>query len=730
MAQYEMSLRDYQRIILKRKSGIIMFVILGAVLTFAFAKKPERKYRAVSKIRVVRPSETGRRLIDLLSGAAMGDDISTHQVRVTGQKTLIAVAHRLHLLPDFVQAKDVERAIKEDFDKPQVAATVMQLKDRIKVEREGQTNILTITVEAPTAEEACKIANTVADVYSERANMQKNRQLADLQKYITQQLQAARDALLKAQRKLQEKRREFLGEGIDKASYGSLATERNEAQQQHELLQEQIKMLEHWREADKGAIISASAGKAGNAVIDNLNKELVALQLKRHDLLVYHTEQAPQVKDVDARIASVIKRLIGEMKAIDDRLKARIAFIDKVLAESPKVELELAKAENEVAAAKAARDKWADAMRDAEIRLRDTTKTVFVEEHAAAAEQVRQASKWVLVIVGGLVGLIFGFLYAVVVEVLDTSIDTIDDVEELLDTPVRGVIPHVDLGELKELMRESNPDLSEDQLPDRPILLATQLGPKSATAEAFRTLRTNLDFEMGKRQGRSLAITSAALGEGKTSCACNLAVAFAQNGKRTILVDADLRRPGIYRAFGLEKQPGFSEVLQGRLALQEAVRTISDVFLGNMGTENVLRTPGLENLHILTCGGTPANPSELLSQEQARKVMEELKNSYDVVLVDCPPVLPVADAVILSTYLDGVVLVYQVGKIARGVLKRAKFQLDNVGASVWGVVLNDLAPEVSEFKDAHYYRAEHYYMKEESGRRRGWLSRAFGRSGG
>ena len=229
-----------------------------------------------------------------------------------------------------------------------------------------------------------------------------------------------------------------------------------------------------------------------------------------------------------------------------------------------------------------------------------------------------------------------------------------------------------------------------------------------------------------QRQLRCVA-TSASLGEGKTSTACNLAVALAQNGKRTILVDGDLRRPAVFKAFGLEKQPGLSEVLQGRLAVKEAIRTVSDVFLGHMSTEDVLRTPGLENLHILTCGGIPSNPAELLSQDRTRDVLQELKDSYDVVLVDGPPLLPVADSVILGAYMDGVVLVYQVGKVGRGVLKRAKVQLDNVGAKVWGIVLNDLTPDLSEFKDeSQYYR--HYYYKEEPAQRGGWLSRTFGRA--
>jgi len=176
--------------------------------------------------------------------------------------------------------------------------------------------------------------------------------------------------------------------------------------------------------------------------------------------------------------------------------------------------------------------------------------------------------------------------------------------------------------------------------------------------------------------------------------------------------------------FGLDKHPGLTDVLLGRLNWKEAVKSISDVFLGEMSSADVLRTPGLENLSIITCGAIPSNPSELLSSERTTAMVAEVKENFDAILFDAPPVLPVADAAILASRVDSTILVYQVGKIGRAVLRRAKVQLDNVGANVMGVVLNDLTSEIAEFKtESQYYRQ--YYYKEEEPRQPGWLRRAF-----
>ena len=726
MAQYEMSLRDYQRIILKRKRGIVVFILLAGVGTFFVARTPDVKYEATSKIRVARPSDPSR-LVQVFLAINEANDIATHRVRVTGQTTLVAVAHALGMLPEVEQSMKVEEVIAKRASASPVAGVAEGLRNRLKVEQEVNTNILSITAVAGDPASAQKLADSVAVVYRDRTNDQNNQQGESKLRYLQGEFKRAQDALEVAQQELQDKRQLYMGKGFSKGGHGSLIAERGTAEYDLKAVRQQIEQMERWSAADEDAVIQFTAGQSGNAVIDHLSQQLVDLQLRARQLLVYHTREAPQVKDLQAQMAGIVKGILQELRSIEAGLQSRIELISKSLKESPKAEMELSQAEGQVEALKAVRDQLATAKREAEIGQQERRITVWVEEHASVATKVKQAGKTVLVVVGCIVGLIFGFLYAVVMEVLDTSIDTIDDVEEFLGTHVRGVIPHIDMGEVKAMMREANPDLSDEQLPERPVLLTTQLGPKSACAEAFRTLRTNLEFEITRRDGNAITVASAALGEGKTSCSCNLAIAFAQNGKRTVLVDGDLRRPAVFKAFGLDKQPGLAEVLQDRVSLDEAVRTVSDVFLGTMSTDNVFRMPGLENLHIITCGGTPSNPSELLSQEQMKRVVKDLKQSYDVVLIDSPPVLPVADAVILGSLVDGVLLVYQVGKVGRGVLKRAKTQLDQVGADVWGVVLNDLTPEVSEFKDdASYYRQ--YYYKEEPGKRGGWWP--FGGSGG
>ena len=730
MAQYEMSLRDYQRIVLKRKKTILASVLLVGVMVLVFTKTPKVHYEAMSKIRVMRVDEPAGLYTQMLR-INEGDDIATHQVSLKGQPTLIAVAHKLKLFPEIYLSMPVREVIETCFNLPDVASKVKDLGDQIKVEQEGNTNIITIRTRDLDPVVAQRLADAVAEQYKALTDEKNSDNLRKVRKFLDEESRKAREEVTRYQKSLQEQQSASLGLlTVGRGEFGTLVAEKAALEERAKAVRSQITRLQTRRDDAEGGVVSFVTTDVGDSrTIENLNTQLVTLQLEMRQLLVYLKPEAPKIKDIEARISSLIGGIVRELEEIEGSSQQRNVRIDATLRESPEVEMQLSKAESGLKAAQLSLQRLAEALRDLDIKEQEQVTTVLVEERAAGAKTVRQPGKFLKTLVGCIVGCILGFLWAIVLEVLDTSIDTIEDVEEFLETPVMGVIPHMDLEELKAVIRENNPDITEEQLAETPVLLTTQLGPKSPSAEAFRTLRTNLEFAMAQRNGSVLAIASAALGEGKTSTSCNLAVALAQNGKRTVLVDADLRRPAVFKTFGLEKQPGFSEVLQGRVKISEAVRTISDVFLGHMSTEDVLRTPGLENLHIITCGGIPSNPAELLSQEPTRAVIQELSETYDVVIFDSPPILPVADGVILGSQVDGVVLVYQVGKVGRGVLKRAKVQLDNVGAKVWGIVLNDLTPELSEFKDeSQYYR--HYYYKEEPPHSGGWLSRTFRRNGG
>src|SRR5204863_5959315 len=204
--------------------------------------------------------------------------------------------------------------------------------------------------------------------------------------------------------------------------------------------------------------------------------------------------------------------------------------------------------------------------------------------------------------------------------------------------------------------------------------------------------------------------TSPTLQEGKTTTIVNLALTLAQSGQRTLLVGGNLRRPSIHRFFGIEREPGLSDILVGSTAWRDCVRTVADVLMGRFEMEDIMAAPGLDNLHIIEAGPVPANPSELLSTPAMAAFLRAVRDEYDIVLIDTPPVLPVTDSAIVGSQVDGVVLVYQAGKVGRLVLKRAKVHVENVGGKVWGVVLNDVKTEIAGYAYTHYYT--HYYGEE------------------
>jgi capsular exopolysaccharide synthesis family protein len=209
---------------------------------------------------------------------------------------------------------------------------------------------------------------------------------------------------------------------------------------------------------------------------------------------------------------------------------------------------------------------------------------------------------------------------------------------------------------------------------------------------------------------KSIMVTSSVLEEGKTTTSANLALTFAQMGRKTILVAADLRRPDIHRVFGLQKEPGLADVLTGSMPWESATRGLSDILLGELPMDIVMLTPGMDNLHVLPSGSNPLNPAELLSSRAMKTLLDELREQFDIVIIDTPPIIPVTDSAVLAEHTDGIVLVYEVGKVGRDVLKRAKSHFDNVDADIWGIVMNDVKAEAeTTLRDTDYYYYHYRY---------------------
>lgn len=213
--------------------------------------------------------------------------------------------------------------------------------------------------------------------------------------------------------------------------------------------------------------------------------------------------------------------------------------------------------------------------------------------------------------------------------------------------------------------------------------LITKFNPKSPISEQYRTIRTNIEFASVDQDMRSLLVTSSGPSEGKSSTTANLGVVFAQQGKRVLLIDGDLRKPTVHYTFKLDNRTGLSTVLVGEKSLEETVKE-TDV----------------PNLEILTCGPIPPNPSELLGSNAMKQMLRKAQETYDVVVFDTPPVLAVTDAQILANICDGSIIVARSEQTEYEAIQKAKDLLEPAYAKLLGIVLNDVPQKKS---NTYYY---------------------------
>ncbi len=320
---------------------------------------------------------------------------------------------------------------------------------------------------------------------------------------------------------------------------------------------------------------------------------------------------------------------------------------------------------------------------------------------------------------GLLLGLLLGLAGAFLLEALNTSIHKPEDLETALHVPGLAVIPRLAgsaqsprrlgglLGPGKKALLESKRQTASS--------LGTVTQPFSAGVEAFRMLRTSLVWCVQGDSMKTLVVTSAAPGEGKTLTSANLSVTFAYDGLRVLLIDCDIRRPRLHGLFEVPRSPGLMELLAPSYNGSDAQSLTFNPSSGRTDSgrliTDIVRPTNVRGLSLLTCGALPNNPSNLLSGVRMRTLLQELAKSFDLVILDTPPVLATADAGILASIADGVVLVVRAGQTDRAAAKRAHQQLVNVGATVVGTVLNDPGGEVSQYGDYYY---PYDYAVEES----------------
>ncbi|HXH27543.1 MAG TPA: polysaccharide biosynthesis tyrosine autokinase, partial [Candidatus Polarisedimenticolia bacterium] len=698
-AQYDLNLQDYLRILRRRWKVVAGCCLALGLLTLVLTPRIRPVYEAAARVKWTRSDSITGLFLEAFTWSP-GDDLATQAQIVMSKPIALKAAQRLGLLPADATVDTVLR------DRAQ-AAKLDALQQEYSARPIDNTSLIEIRSACDTPEQAVRVANAVMQEYIIRHTFERNRQAIEAREFVERQVAEVSARLDSAEERLTRFKEKNVGASMpDAKEVQFFQDEAARTEARITALQGLATVLD--APGDPGATPDLLLVDLPEEGLAELRQELVKLEDQKRQLLAFQRDDAPEVVSVTDRIDRLLSRLRNETRTALTLQQTRKRELDRKLERFPRTEQTLLQLQRDVQVSTEAYEMLMRKHQEALIKEADKVQELSVVETATRAVPRKQPGRTLRSFIGLLVGLLLGLVGAFVVESLDTSIGSIEDVEQYLGLSVIGVVPHIEPEAVRREILQRSPALAADPSVEGLATLVTQFSPQSPVAEAFRSLRTNLEFSRIGRAGRTFLFTSASPSEGKSTTVANLGVAMAQMGKKTLIWDCDLRSPAIGRIFGVPREPGFTHVVLGMSRLEDVVHRFSEVFLGRADMRSMLTSAGIENLHILTAGALPPNPSELLASPLFSDFVVEVASRFDVILIDAPPVLPVTDAVLLSTRVDGVVLVYQLGRIGRAVLKRAKTHLDNVRAAIRGIVLNDIKAEVSTYTPEMQYIYHRY----------------------
>src|SRR5918996_2027385 len=648
MAQYEANLRDYWLIVRRRRLIVVASTILVALLAFWLGKNKVSEYQATAAVKFEQSTALSGLLVEVLSYST-ADNIETQATLIKSYPILEEVARRMGRLP---QASGTE-ALRES---RAYTNALESISNKLRTNRVGGTSILEITATSTSAVETRDLANTVAEVYRDYNRNNRNARITEARKFIEGQLKEVEARVRRAEEEVWAFRdaNRIISPGAESSMLLSLFTQVRgdieKARQQRIELEQVQQRLER---TDPASVNDRVYIDSQNPAVVHLVATQTDLILERNNLALEVTDRHPRLQAIDDRLREVRRELLREVAAQIALLRNREEILGRQMGELlqrnrevPAVELNLQRLQRDAKVNDDLLTLLKTRHQEALIKESEGVDEVTIVRPATEPTAPTGSEGANMVLLGAALGLMLGLVLAFVQETLDTSIGTIEDVESYLEVPVLGIVPHIDPRETMRRLVERRPALAEmdpDALQSHALLI-THFDPKSPVAEAYRTLR-----------------------------------------------------PNIHRFFGIEREPGLSDILVGHVQWRDCIRTVADILMGRFEMEDIMASPGLDNLHIIEAGPIPANPSELLSTSAMAEFLRNVAAEYDIVLIDTPPVLPVTDSAIVAGQADGVLLVYQAGKVGRLVLKRAKAHLESTRAKVWGVVLNDVQTEVSGY---------------------------------
>jgi uncharacterized protein involved in exopolysaccharide biosynthesis/Mrp family chromosome partitioning ATPase len=600
---------------------------------------------------------------------------------------------------------------------PVASAAVDRYLSNLDIKAIPNSRLIQVRATARDAGLAQAIANAHANEYIRRTLQAKFELTGAARKYLEQELARVRREADASEKALNEFRRESRLVATEEQQGNAVVDRLSDLSRRLTRAQAERIALEAQHQLIQTRDYEALPGVLQNALIQTLKADLARLESREAELGRLFLSGHPELQQVQAQVRQQRTRLQKEVERVVGGVESEYAAAqateqalrqeldrqqDDVLdlreRSSQYVKLDQAvQANRQLYAALLQRMGETDVVRGVQLS------NITVLDPAERPREPSEPRTILNLLFGLVLGLVFGIGTAALLEHVDTSLKTPADVERILALPTLGVIP--DFRRIGTTERLVAAGAANRQLP------ATR--GQALAAEVFRTLRTSLLFFDPAQPPRTMLVTSARAGEGKTATAVNLALSLAQLGAKVVLVDADLRKPRCHHALGVPGGPGLAEVLLGELDTLDAVRPASVRADGRNGPAHPKAGPKGPNgshrqaatLAFMPSGRLIADAAELLASARMRIVLAALAATYDIVLVDSPPVFPVADTSLLGRLVDGVVLVVHGSRTPRHVTQEAIGRLRFMQAKVIGVVLNGVDPGASEYS----YRYSHYF---------------------
>lgn len=698
--------RYYLRVISRRKWLILLvFALCSAGATLYTTRQPKVYASQISLIIDPRePRFLDSQIQDVNSEAgnyywANKEYLETQYKIIQSRAVSQRVVEKLGLAsdPEFLRLTKVDEAKRAELMSRMDAVAMVQGKIRVEPVKESRVSLIKIEDSDPNR--AALLANEVAQAYIDEGMSQKLKLTENASKWLDERREGLSDSARASELALYNYRKQadVLATSIDDRA--SMVSEK--LQETNKALTDvQLKIAGFKARVSAIRGVQASQGsddrlwaEALPAARENLQltkykDRVLALRVECTDLSTRYLDEHPKLlecreksataeKEFARELSNLVISTEAELKEALEKEKNLKALFEQARLEAFEVEkkkLELDQLKSEADSNKRQYEVVFKRLKDIELSGMLRTSNVRVLDAARPSLKPVRPNVPQGILMGVIGGLVLGLGLALLLELLDSSVTSQSDIEERLGLTFLGFVPSI-------------PDTEKGA---RDLHIHRE--PKSLIAECTRAIRTNLLFMSPDKPFKRIVVTSSGPQEGKSTTAINLGITMAQSGSRVLVVDTDMRRPRLHKAFGVSNEVGVSSLIVGEAKLEDTIKS-TDV-------------PGL---FVMPCGPVPPNPAELLHAQAFGELLAKVSERFDRVILDTPPVGAVADAVVLSTQVDGVVVVLKAGQTNRDVAKRTVRALKDVKANLYGAVLNDVDLQGSKYGDYYYGYAYRYY---------------------